>query len=270
MTENNLDIECGVCGIRSKNFEGVCLDCHIESQSIGMRGHKPIIIVVNGIIAAGKSKYIEMLKTDLTKRGYKVVVVPEPIEKWRETGFFDKYGKNPEIYAFAFQVQAFVDRVNYNIKAYEDHGDQVDIYLLDRSPASDPIFMEAQHAAKYIDDTMLESYRDWCDLWVKSMPYIPDLFIYLRPSIEETMNRLHKRNRPGEEAITLDYQLDLLNRHDKIFGDKEVNIPGVGKRRSITIKNETNYLKSDDNIDRNTLVKQIEILYVKVIKERRS
>jgi thymidylate kinase len=60
-------------------------------------------------------------------------------------------------------------------------------------------------------------------MWEEVMPFKPDLFFYLKPDLSIAMERLRKRNRKGEEGITLEYQINLEYQHDCFFGSGYVD-----------------------------------------------
>ena len=195
-----------------------------------MNKMKPKVIVIDGIISAGKTTYISMLLTNLTKKGWKVTVVKEPVDKWKESGLLQRFYQDPGRWGYHFQTKAFVDRVNENIAMYAAHGTadtDHHVFILERSCFTDILFMELLHEAKLVDDMEMANYREWVALWGKVMPYEPDLFIYLKPTVEVCMKRLKERNRVGEEGVSLAYQKSLQEKHDKFFANDYVEIsPG--------------------------------------------
>lgn len=183
---------------------------------------KPFVVVVDGIISAGKTTYIQILTHLLTKRGWKVTVVKEPVDKWKESGLLQAFYCDLSRWGYHFQTMAFVDRVNENIEMYEKFGKQEgkNIFILERSCFTDILFMELLHEQKLVNDMEMKNYQSWITLWRKVMPYEPDLFIYLKPSISVCMDRIKERNRKGEENISIEYQTALQKKHDAFF-DKD-------------------------------------------------
>lgn len=187
---------------------------------------KPFVIVIDGIISAGKTTYIYMLTKNLTKRGWKVTIVKEPVEKWKESGLLQAFYGDLKRWGYHFQTMAFVDRINENIEMYEKYGkeDGRNIFILERSCFTDILFMEMLHESKFVTDMEMKNYRSWVSLWKKVMPYEPDMFIYLKPSVNVCMNRIKERNRSGEENISFEYQEALQKKHDKFFENDSIEI----------------------------------------------
>lgn len=201
------------------------------------------VIVVDGCIGAGKSTLLDVLADELSARGYRVVPVKEPVEKWKKSGLLVRFYSNVSRYAYHFQTMAFHDRVAANIAAhqanvrpnfkeaiidalFESLGFPTKplLFILERSNFTDPLFMEMLHEGGLIDDLEMSNYKDWSDMWGKVMPYTPDLFVYLKPDIDVCMARCNARKREGESAVTLEYQIKLEAKHDTFFSQSHVKL----------------------------------------------
>lgn len=174
---------------------------------------KPFVIVVDGLIAAGKSHLIsECLVPRLNKMGYKTVGVLEPVEEWQRSGILEKFYGDPSRYGFQFQTFAFHSRVRSCQHAAEEV--DVDFYILERSVFTDRIFMSMLLDSSTIEQHEYDTYMDLWTMRRENMPFGIDMFIYLRPSISEVMRRLKVRSRSEEGGVSLQYQIDLLKKHD--------------------------------------------------------
>lgn len=177
-----------------------------------------IVIAVEGIIGAGKTTLLkECLLPILLKKGWKVTLVEEPVEKWKESGILKKFYENPSRYAYHFQTKAFHDRIQACREQFQKNKDKTDIFLLERSIFSDTIFMKCLYEQNIIDSMELSDYTKLWEMWEELMPFQPDLIFYLKPSIDVCMARLKERAREGEETVSLDYQSHLEEKHDEIF-----------------------------------------------------
>ena len=184
---------------------------------------KFVVVVVDGIIGAGKSSIIELcLAPSFSEWGYKVAIVKEPVEKWKESGSLKQFYNDPSRRGYQFQTRVFHDRVKECQEVYEKYGDNTDIFLLERSIFTDKLFMNILYESQTIDESEYRDYMDLWKMWEKVMPFPPDLFIYLRPDIEVVMYRLRKRNRDGEDSVSIDYQLSLQVQHDNFLGKEFV------------------------------------------------
>jgi deoxyadenosine/deoxycytidine kinase len=66
--------------------------------------HIPIIISVKGLIGSGKTVLInECLEPLLTKGGYRVKFIKEPVDEWTE--ILPLFYKDPKKYSYHFQIK---------------------------------------------------------------------------------------------------------------------------------------------------------------------
>lgn len=233
----------------------------------------PIVVVVDGLIACGKTTYLNILIKVLTRKGWRVTLVKEPVEKWTAPGpngsesLFQLFNSDPSRWGYHFQTKAFYDRVMENKDMYAKYGDRSDVFILERSCFTDGLFMNSLHDAKLVTDLEMRDYNDWCRMWTDVMPYEPDLFIYLRPPVEVCMERLKERNRPGEEKITKEYQFALQKHHDEFFTGDAVNISGSHFVPCVRLETTENY--RDDTAIQEKFASHFEGL-VKTIADARS
>lgn len=161
------------------------------------------IIVVDGEIGAGKTTLIEALREKLTSLGKNVCVITEPVEQWQKVKILGLFYSDPKRYAYDFQTFTFVTRIEEARNKYEQNKN-ADVYLLERSILTDRyIFMELQK--KQVSDTHINMYNTWFDLWKVLMPF--DLskakYLYLKPKLNNCMERITVRGREEEKTITL-------------------------------------------------------------------
>jgi len=215
----------------------------------------PFVVVVDGIISAGKTTYIKMLVNNLISRGWKVTVVKEPVDEWCEKGkngelsLLERFYQDPKRWTYHFQTMIFYSRIKENIDCYEKYGSVSDIFILERSILTDNLFMEMLYENKTVDDLEYSSYKKWWNLWKKLLPYEPNLFIYLKPSIEVCMNRLKERNRLGENEISLEYQILLQKKHDDFFSKKFITINDNHYVPCFLLETDKNF-KDDVNVQK--------------------
>jgi deoxyadenosine/deoxycytidine kinase len=190
----------------------------------------PIIIGVDGGIGVGKTVYINMICKKLTQRGWRVTIVKEPVDKWRESGILNLFYQDPKRWAYHFQTVAFHDRIVENIEAFKAHGINSDVFILERTPFTDNLFMEVLHDDGFVTEMEYKDYGQWWKLWYELMPYSPNMFIYLRPDIDIQMTRMEERNRieetskNGKGGVSREYQEKLVAKHDAFFKDDMVEI----------------------------------------------
>lgn len=195
------------------------------------------IIVVDGLIGAGKSTFVTVLHSFLQQKGYRVISCLEPVQKWIDSGILGLFYKDAVQYGYAFQTFTFVTRIQGILQQLEQYkGGPLDFLLLERSILTDRyVFMNLLEKA--MDPLWGRMYAEWWDLHARLLPF--DLkqcahFIYLQTSPEEAMRRMNKRGRPEEVVeqkgetkyeqkervvggVSLNYQRQLHTAHVDFF-----------------------------------------------------
>ncbi len=220
----------------------------------------PTVVAVEGPIGAGKTTYINMLSEQLTESGWNVIIVKEPVDEWIRCGILDLFYKDPVRWGYHFQTKAFYDRVMANVRAYEKYlsrppppsghgGGHTDrsIFILERSPFSDRIFMKMLYKQGTISKLEWDHHVEWGNMWMKLMPYKINLFIYLEPGVDVCMSRLRERSRSEEVGVKRDYQVELIKRHNKIFASGTVVLSDSERVPCVTVSTTENY-RDDKNV----------------------
>lgn len=163
------------------------------------RNPRARVYVIEGEIAAGKTELARALAANLRARGLSVCLVLEPVEAWRAAGILQKFYADPGRHGYGFQTFVFSTRVAAIANAVALQP-EADVYLLERSPATDAVFMELQRGL--VDPAEMTMYGQWCDMYRRLLPI--DLasarVLYLRTSLDSCMARLAQRGREGEVA----------------------------------------------------------------------
>ena len=180
---------------------------------------RPFVLVVDGVIASGKTSLVRnCLLTGLREQGLHVVEFPEPVDEWKASGRLAQFYNDPSRRAYQFQTRAFHDRIQLWCDLYEMHADKADVIVAERSIFTDVVFVESLAAQNLFDSTEREDYYRLWNMWKRLLPTPVDCFMYLRPSLDECMRRLRNRDRAEERtAVDLNYQQLLLHYHDALF-----------------------------------------------------
>ena len=186
---------------------------------------KPDVIVVEGLIAAGKSTFVNILKQQLSPYYNKIVIVPEPVDIWIKTGSLVDFYADMKGKAYEFQTFVVVTRIKTVLEAYEKNKD-ADLFIIERSPYTDRyIFGEMLYRDGMISEHQMTKYEVWWDLWIKIWPFQISHIIHLFPGIEEAQKRCRARLRDGEIAVSTEYQTKLLDRHQEFFNSSNCPYP---------------------------------------------
>lgn len=195
------------------------------------------VFLVEGEIAAGKTALVRELGAALRARGLRVCGILEPVNEWRRVGILAKFYRDPARYGYAFQTYAFATRV-LTIAGAVAASPDADVYLLERSPATDGVFWALQ--AGVVDPVEAAMYPVWCAAWQRMLPV--DLaqaqVLFLRTSPAVCRQRLADRDRaeemPGAAGggVSAEYAQRLRTAHEVFLlgGDAARSAAGLPPR----------------------------------------
>ena len=172
------------------------------------------IISIEGNIGSGKSTLLEHLKTVIDSSQFqKVVFLKEPVDEWatirdeHDVTMLEKFYQNQNQYSFAFQMMAYISRLNLLKKTVEAASKENGVCTLIISERS--LFTDKQVFAKMLYDTgfmefiQYQIYLKWFDAFSAEFPI--HKIIYVKTSPEICYQRILKRSRSGEDQISHDY-----------------------------------------------------------------
>lgn len=192
----------------------------------------PIRIALEGNIAAGKSTYLNMLKTN-----YSVACVDEPVSKWQNVSseggkvvggnLLDRFYKDPKRWAYTFQTYAFLSRMEAHLKAFESI--DAEIVVMERSILSDKhIFATNCWKQGLFSELEWSIYCEWHGWIVSQFSSKLDGIVYLRTHPDTCLRRLLNRGREEEKAVPLQYLEELHDRHEEwLMRDVSEDLPLV-------------------------------------------
>lgn len=164
------------------------------------------VIVLAGMIGAGKSTYTTMISEKLESTAFYEVVEENPI--------LEKFYEEPKRWAFSLQI-FFLNARFRSIKSALVHQHNV----LDRSIYEDALFTQINYEQGNMSEAEMVLYTDLLDNMMEEIDGMPkkgpDLLIYLRGSLDKHLERIKKRGRPYEQV---DHNLDLLDYYKKLHG----------------------------------------------------
>jgi len=193
----------------------------------------PQLVSVAGIIGVGK--------TTLTKKLSEILACE---------CIFEPYDKNPylpEVYAgkkeLALDSQLYfltsrTKQLNHNTLARRQIA--ISDYIFDK---------EFIYARRLLSPQQLALYEEICPPFAAKVA-VPVLVIYLRDSVQKCLQRIHRRNRPYEQGIELQFLEALDSDYEHLFADWKT-CPVIRKQMSqfdytkdSDIKNLANQVKS--------------------------
>lgn len=159
-------------------------------------------VAVAGNIGAGK--------TTLTKLLAKHYKWESQLEDVVDNPYLDDFYNQMERWSFNLQVYFLNSRFRQVLQIRKS-GKEI---IQDRTIYEDAhIFAPNLHAMGLMTNRDFENYRSLFDL-MESLVQGPDLLIYLRSSIPNLVEQIHKRGRDYENSISIDYLSRLNERYE--------------------------------------------------------
>lgn len=179
-----------------------------------------LIISIDGNIGCGKSTFLKELKNEVKKLRLKnIIFLQEPLDQWSQINvngvtILEKFYENPDKYAFSFQMMAYISRLSLFKKAIKENPDT--IIVTERSLYTDKnIFAKMLYDDNKIDSYSYQIYNMWFNEFIRDLP--EHKYLYLESSPTVISNRIKKRNRTGEEKISIDYLISCHEYHQEMF-----------------------------------------------------
>ena len=183
-----------------------------------MNSEGKISLIVEGNIGAGKSTFLKILQSHLD-----VHPVFEPHQRWQNIegeNLLDKFYKDTNRWAYTFQTYAFVSRAvehDQNLEKSEKN-----TLVLERSVFSDRYcFAKNSFEMGVMNKLEWQLYKEWFSWLVYRYITMPTGFIYLQTDPKICYERMRKRSRFEESAVSLDYLTMLHEKHESWLVTKE-------------------------------------------------
>ncbi len=159
-------------------------------------------VAIAGNIGSGKTTL-----TRLLAKHYKWKAQYEDVE---DNPYLDDFYNTMERWSFNLQVYF----LNSRFRQILDIRKNKKTIIQDRTIYEDAyIFAPNLHAMGLMTNRDYENYRSLFDL-MESVTESPDLLIYLRSSIPNLVDQIHKRGREYENSISIDYLSRLNERYE--------------------------------------------------------
>lgn len=176
---------------------------------------------LESVLACGKTTLLSKLKSLFPELNIYIegvddlwtsVPIRHPLTgEVKKVNVFNKYYKNSKKYAASFQSFVLQTR-KPTIKVTHDSRYSIQ----ERSILGDIIFADANYILGNMNDVEYSCYQYIANEEIKRLQH-PKKYIYLYTEAKVCYERMHKRNRNGEEQVKLEY-LELLEKlHTKKF-----------------------------------------------------
>jgi deoxyadenosine/deoxycytidine kinase len=185
--------------------------------------NRPVIISIEGNIGAGKTTAIEYLEKhmyfNMKEKDNSILFLREPVNVWDtikdasgET-ILEKFYKDSDKYAFAFQVMAYATRTA-NVKNAIKNNPECKIIICERSlEADNNVFAKMLRDDGKIENIQYQIYEHFFHAGKDDLK--TDAIIYVDSCPAVCHARINKRSREGEGGISLEYLQSCRDYHDK-------------------------------------------------------
>ncbi len=163
------------------------------------------IVTISGNIGSGKTTCLSNLQLIFNENN-NTSMFYEPIDKWGE--WLDKFYKNPQKYAFGFQMQIFLSFLYID----QEQINKNKLIITERCP-HDSLYIFSKNALNsgLIDRSEFDIIKEFSD----KLSWLSNVYIYIRTSPEVSYERIKKRSRGSEKDISIDYLYNLHNLYEE-------------------------------------------------------
>jgi deoxyadenosine/deoxycytidine kinase len=207
-------------------------------------------IAIAGNIGAGKTSLAELIAKHYNWEAHYEDVIDNP--------YLDDFYTHMERWSFNLQVYFLKSRFQ-QLLAFQNNKKTI---VQDRTIYEDAfIFAPNLNAMGLMNQRDFKNYRELFDL-MESLIEGPDLLIYLRSSIPNLVNKIHKRGREYENSISIDYLSRLNERY-------EAWISTYDKNKMVIIDvDDLDFVENKDDLG--TVLAEIDKGLAKIAKKKAS
>lgn len=190
------------------------------------------IILVEGIIGAGKSTLSTRLHSFLSEVGIPSLLLEEEVNPLMLNLFLSDMKK----YAFAFQMTMLVQRQKIYMRACEFARRDNGVAIVDRSLLGDWAFAMMHNDKGNISDSEYAAYESIMSS--TTLPQ-PSNILYLEVTPEVALQRIQSRNRNGEtSAYDLQYLYELDMNYKVAMEESRIPVHYINWNKTSTLSND--------------------------------
>jgi deoxyadenosine/deoxycytidine kinase len=200
----------------------------------------PIVVSVDGNVGAGKSTFLEHLRTVYPD----AEILMEPVGEWLRLkdasgkSLLELFYEDKKRWAYTFQNCAILTRLRTVMAALRTTTKRV--IITERSVLTDRhVFAEMLRADGTLDPMEWELYETWFNTFATELPIRG--VIYLTTGVGTSAGRIVTRGRAGEEHIPLDYLAALDTQHHRWLESTSLPVlristePGVSLEENVAV-----------------------------------
>jgi len=186
-----------------------------------IKNNNTVIVSVDGNIGSGKSTFIKKLREKYGNNP-DIYFVSEPVKEWEQLrsddgkNLVENYYTDKKRYAYIFQNFAYISRLKRLYNALTNS--KAKIIVTERSVESDRyLFAKMLYQDGLLNKLEWDVYLSWYGF----MNIKVDKIIYIHTTVDNCMNRIKIRHRPGEDLIERNYIENLHKKHEEWLSDKD-------------------------------------------------
>lgn len=203
-------------------------------------------IVVEGNIGSGKTTFLN----DIKKRYNNVVIIEEPVNEWytikdeQNESLFEKFYKDAKGYGYLFQTNVLATRFKKIMNTIKQYADEDKIIICERSILTDKnIFVAAALEQGNLNKMEVDVFNHLFEICLSATNMTIDAIIYLQCVPEISLERLRRRNRKGEENVSLEYISLLHDKHEKwLLEEKNTPVHVVNNTKNVDLESIYSFL----------------------------
>ena len=177
------------------------------------------IISIEGNIGSGKSTILKSLKEHF-ENSRNIIFLQEPVDEWATikdkegNTILSKFYGNQKKYSFAFQMMAYISRLNLLKNAIKENPNS--IIITERCLNTDRyVFAKMLYDSGKMEDVEYQIYLKWFDHFLEIQTI--QKVIYLKTDPKICSYRINKRCRDGESNISVDYLIECHKYHEDMI-----------------------------------------------------
>ena len=166
-----------------------------------------MVIIVDGVVGAGKSTLAEKLSQELN------IPIYYELQNQTTLNLLEKFYKDKKRWAFTLQIHFLNERFGM-IKEINKNGGGI----LDRSIFGDRIFASMLNEDGYMTNDEFETYSTLLENMLEHSKD-PQLLVYINCDIDTAMSRIKKRGREMEQSVDRYYWSRLNEKYQQWYND---------------------------------------------------
>lgn len=175
--------------------------------------------IVEGNIGAGKSTFLKLIQTSISH----ISVIYEPLHNWQSQVYgqsiLSNFYQDPQRWAYTMETLAMACRVQEHLKEQQN---SYPFRIMERSIYSGHyVFATNDFHNNFLSELEWTIYLQWFKFLVDGHCKPPHGFIYLKVEPEIAYERIQKRNRNSEKAISLNYIRQIHDCHEAFLVHKK-------------------------------------------------